>query len=389
MLEEIKRESEARAEANRDDADESDDADEDSESEEDDETEQDPIDALIAELIPASELGNIPPPVPLIEGILDRNSLARVIGTSGHGKTFVMLDLAAHVASGRPWLGRECKQGLVVYMVAEGVSGIQDRVAAWEAHHGVELGRQALFLPRAVQVMSQLDWLIWVAAMERLKPAMIVMDTQARITVGADENAVKDMGVLVERADLLKDKTGACVVLVHHKGRQGDHGRGSTVVPAALDAEVSVTRQGKTRITILSEKQKDREDFEPISLELVKVGGSAVLVQPGTEHPFESNEINENSSARDRVAALLYRTFHEGNGATQAQVYAVVKERDRGTRGKPMAKSSFYKAWAELEGDGALVLIETEAGKRWELTEAEAARLGLRRPGDGSWEATL
>lgn len=378
-LEEIKRESEARAEAHRDDAEEAEEAEEDADQEADEETDPDPIDALIAELIPASELGNIPPPVPLVEGILDRNSLTRVIGTSGHGKTFVMLDLAAHVALGRPWLGRECAQGLVVYMVAEGVAGIGLRVAAWESHHGVALGDRALFLPRPVQVMSQLDWLVWVAAMERLKPAMIIMDTQSRITVGADENAVKDMGVLVERADLLKDKTGACVVLVHHKGRQGDHGRGSTVVPAALDTEISVTRQGTSRITVLSEKQKDREDFAPISLELTKVGDSAVLVQPGTAQPFESNEINENSSARDRIAALVYRTFHDGLGATKSEIKTVVLSNDRGPRGKPMGKQAFYNAWSQLEGDGALVVIDTDAGKRWVLSEAEASRLGLRR----------
>jgi len=317
--------------------------------------------------------------VPLIDGILDRNSLARVFGTSGHGKTFVMLDLAAHVALGRPWLGRECAQGLVVYMAAEGVAGIRARVRAWESHHGVELGDQALFLPRAVQTMNQLDWLVWVAAMERLKPAMIIMDTQARVTVGANENDQKDMGVVVDRADLLKDKTGACVLFVHHKGRQGDHGRGSTVVSGALDAELSVTKQGSGRITILSEKQKDREDFNPISLEMRKVGESAVLVQPGTDTPFEEAGITENSPTRDRVASLMYRTFHTGLGATKSEVWGVVKERDRGPKGKPMSRSSFHTAWSQLEGDGVLIINETEAGKRWELAESEAARLGLRR----------
>jgi hypothetical protein len=355
------------------------DEEDDQESEEDPE-DQDPVDKLISELIPASGLDAIPRPAPLIDGILDRNSLVRVIGTSGHGKTFVMIDLAAHVALGKPWLGRECAQGRVVYLVAEGVSGMRARVRAWETHHGVELGDRVLFLPRAVQIMSRTDWDIWVVALKKLKPSLVVLDTQARITVGANENDFKDMSVVVDRAELLREQTAACVALVHHKGRQGDHGRGSTVVPAALDTEISVTRQGKDRITILSEKQKDREDFSPISLNLVPFEESAVLVQPGTERPFEdSNEISEKSPTRDRIAALMYRTFHLGNGATKAEVWMVVKERDRGPRGKPMSRSSFATAWSQLEGDGVLIVNETEAGKRWELSEAEASRLGLRR----------
>jgi hypothetical protein len=344
----------------------------------------DPVDALLAELIPASELDNIPPPVPLVDGILDRNSLVRVIGTSGHGKSFFMIDIAGHVSLGTAWQGRDCTQGNAVYMVAEGVGGIRARVRSWEAHHGVKLEHRVMFLPRAVQVMNQTEWMVWVAAMARIRPALIVIDTQARITVGANENEAKDMGVLVARAELLRAETGACVVLVHHKGRQGDHGRGSTVVPAALDAEISVTKQGKRRITVLSEKQKDREDFSPISLDLVTVGESAVLIAAGTDQPFEETGVNENSSIRDRVAKWIHVTFSKGFGATKPEVWNVVHERDRGPNGKPMAKSKFYEAWAKLEAEGVLIVEDTEAGKRWMLDLVEAVRLGLDTTGNGS-----
>lgn len=351
--------------------------------------ELDPIGELLAELIPACELDSIPAPVPLVDGILDRNSLVRVIGTSGHGKSFFMIDLSAHVALGAAWNGHECAQGVVVYMVAEGVAGIRARVRAWEQHHGAELGHSVLFLPRAVQVMNQTDWLVWVAAMARLRPALIVLDTQARVTVGANENEAKDMGVVVDRADLLRNETGACVSLIHHKGRQGEHGRGSTAVPAALDAEISVTKQGKSRITVLSEKQKDREDFSPISLELTSVGESAVLVGVGTDKPFEQTEVDENSTLRDRVAKWLHLTFRHGNGATKAEVWGAVRERDRGPNGKPMSRSKFYEAWSKLEGEEVIISEETDAGKRWSLDLAEAVRLGMEPAAGGSSDGEL
>lgn len=345
----------------------------------------DPVDALIAELIPASDLDSIPPPVPLVDGVIDYNSLARVIGTSGHGKTFVSLDLAAHIALGKPWQGRECQQGRVVYLVAEGVSGIKSRVRAWESRHGAVIGDQILFLPRAVQVMQQLDWMVLVAALARLKPALIVLDTQARMTVGAKENESTDMGVMVDRSELLRAQTGACILWIHHKGRTGDHGRGSTVVPAAMDVEFSVTRQGKNRITILSEKQKDREDFEPISLDLVPFAESAVLIAAGSDQPqFDEPVIDENSPNRDRVAKWLFQTFNAGVGATKAEVWAVIRERDRGTKGKPMGRTSFYEAWDKLEASDSIVWHDTEVGKRCMLSIAEASRIGLLRPGNRS-----
>lgn len=347
--------------------------------------ETDPVDALLAELIPASRLDEIPPPVPLVDGLLDCNSLARVIGKSGHGKSFFMIDVAGHVALGRPWHGRTCVQGDVVYMVAEGAAGINKRVRAWERHHKVELGERVKFLPRPVQV-KDLEWLTWIAAMAKLKPSLIIIDTQARVTAGANENGPEDMGQLVQRADLLRQKTGACVVLVHHKGHQGDHGRGHSMVIAAMDAEIEVAKEGRNKVAVMSSKQKDQEDFDPIRLELVKVSlgaavkGSAVLVASGTPGPGPFAEqdplVDEMSPARDRLVKWIYEIFRDGRGGTKSEILAVVKERDRGPTGKPMARSQFNREWGILEKAKILV---PQGGSRVKVTIDEARRLGLEK----------
>lgn len=347
------------------------------------EDDTDPVDALIAELIPASDLDKIPPPVPLVDGLLDRNTLSRVIGKSGHGKSFFMIDISGHVALGKPWHGRTCSQGDVVYMVAEGASGIRKRVRAWERHHGVDLGDRVKFLPRPVQVKDH-EWLVWIAAMAKLRPSMIIIDTQARVTAGANENGPEDMGLLVQRAELLRQQTNACVVLVHHKGHNGDHGRGHSSVLGALDAEIEVEKTAPGKISISSSKQKDQEDFEPIRLELAKVQvdvgakGSAVLVAPGAEgaEPFTEAEptIDEQSSTRDRLVKWIYLGFNHGSGGTKAEIWAYARERDRGPKGKPMSKSQFYEVWGRLEADE--VLAEGD-GKRFVVAMTEVRRLGL------------
>jgi hypothetical protein len=346
-------------------------------------TDIDQVDALIAELIPASDLDKIPPPVPLVEGLLDRNSLARVIGKPGHGKSFFMIDISGHVALGKPWHGRACSQGDVVYMVAEGASGMHKRIRAWELHNKAQLGARVKFLPRPVQVKDH-EWLVWVAAMAKLRPSMIIIDTQARVTAGANENGSEDMGLLVQRAELLRQQTGACVVLVHHKGHQGDHGRGHSMVIGALDAEIEVTKEGRNKIAVMSSKQKDQEDFDPIRLELAKVRidigtkGSAVLVAPGEEgaDPFVEAEpvVDEQSPARDRLVKWIYQGFNHGRGGTKGEIRAYVSERDRGAKGKPMSRASFFEAWGRLEKDQVLV---PEAKSRFKVSTTEARRLGL------------
>ena|SRR5438094_10643868 len=53
-------------------------------------------------------------------------------GDSGCGKSFLVLDLAFHVATGRPWLARDVSQDAVIYVCAEGQAGIKQRVQGVE-----------------------------------------------------------------------------------------------------------------------------------------------------------------------------------------------------------------------------------------------------------------
>ena len=52
-------------------------------------------------------------------------------GASGCGKTFLALDLAAHVALGWNWRERKLKQGTVIYIAAEGGLGIEERLTGF------------------------------------------------------------------------------------------------------------------------------------------------------------------------------------------------------------------------------------------------------------------
>ena len=65
----------------------------------------------------------------MVKGWLGRNCLSMLYGPSNAGKTFVALDLAMHVASGKPWRGYRVNGGSVLYIAAEGGAGVRNRLA--------------------------------------------------------------------------------------------------------------------------------------------------------------------------------------------------------------------------------------------------------------------
>lgn len=292
---------------------------------------------LEALMLDSRALAHLPRLKPLVDGWLMRNTLARVNGPSGHGKSFVMIDLAGSVATGVDWHGHAVSQGDVWYMVAEGAEGVEPRVRAWEKLHGRDM-TGVRFLPLPVQIGGpQWDALEFLAARDR--PAMIIGDTQARLTVGIDENSATEMGVMVDALDRLRVASGACVLLVHHKGVAGDHGRGSSAVRGALQTELSVTKNGSV-VTIHVDKQKDHEQLPDMDLVLrdQEGTGSVALVR-------EVNGVMQDALDKSITGTLLEvarDTFATGMGGTKGEIMAVLNERRR------VSKASRNRAWNEL-----------------------------------------
>lgn len=140
--------------------------------------------------------------------------------------------------------------------------------------------RNVLLLPEALQVKSR-DWDVLCEMAKRRRPQLIVLDTQARVTVGLEENSAMDMGHLVNQMEQLRQVSGSCVVAVHHLGHNGREGRGSTAVVGAVTSEILVEREeqgeeeqedrGPRIIRVECVKQKNAEDGETRSFEMRQV----------------------------------------------------------------------------------------------------------------------
>lgn len=225
---------------------------------------EDRVSAFLKRFYDSDRLDQIPDLDPLVDDVLSLNSVARAFGESGSGKSFVAVDLSGCVGTGMKWHGRQVTQGNVAYVVAEGEQGLRKRVRLWEQHFGRKM-ENVYVLPEPLQIRPDTqDWQDFADTMVSIRPKLIIFDTQARVTVGVDENNNTDFVPVIDALELLRKATGACVLLIHHVGA-GDprRARGNTGTRGALQTELLISRDKKTDIlSVESLKQKDDEESE-------------------------------------------------------------------------------------------------------------------------------
>jgi RecA/RadA recombinase len=213
-------------------------------------------------VISADEFTGRPPPEWLIKGILPKAELVVLFGESGAGKSFVALDMAGALDRGVGWRGHRVKQSRVVYIAAEGAGGFRNRMAAYCLHNKIspkDLGVGVIHAaPNLLQKDDALDVCKAITAWGGAD--VVIVDTFAQTTPGANENAAEDMGKALAHCKGIHRHTGAVVMLVHHAGKDAARGaRGWSGLKAAADAEIEITRGVGGRM-LRTSKQKDGED---------------------------------------------------------------------------------------------------------------------------------
>jgi len=204
----------------------------------------------------------------LVKGWLDRGCLSILYGPSNAGKTFVALDIAMHIAASKPWRGLRVNGGPVLYIAAEGGAGIRNRLAAIKRNRPDMASAPFTLLPIGLDLHGQGDALAVCEIMPDEAPALVVVDTLARSMGGGDENTAKDAAMFVRNCDLIREATGAHVMVIHHTGKDTERGaRGSSAFRGAVDDEIEVTVDGE----ILNRKVRDRAKPDPLHFMLRSV----------------------------------------------------------------------------------------------------------------------
>lgn len=254
----------------------------------------------------------------IVKGVLPKAQLAALYGASGSGKTFFALDLAMSIARGLDWRGHRVKQTNVAYVVAEGADGFLLRAGAYAQHHGIEdidavPMRAITSAPNLRDTKDVRELIRGIKAFGGV--GLVVVDTLAQTTPGANENASEDMSPAIANCQAIHAATGAMVLLVHHSGKDAARGmRGWSGMRGALDAEIEVARGLTGRVATLT-KAKDGADGAEwgFELEVVQMGVDEDL-DPVTSCVVVEREVNKAKTVGRKL------------GAVEALVNAVIQE---------------------------------------------------------------
>jgi len=205
----------------------------------------------------------------LIKGYLPTQSLGMVYGQSGAFKSFHVLSWACSIALGAEWNGAKVKQSPVLYIAGEGGVGVPRRIKAWcnKYNSGCSINdfwtiEHPVSFGELIQVEQLIRTILFKQQAKDVKFGLIVIDTLARCFSG-DENRSDDMNRFVAACDRIKAATGATVLVVHHSGKNTDKGaRGSSVMRAACDFEYSVTRAEVSKLGLILECTKAKDESE-------------------------------------------------------------------------------------------------------------------------------
>ena len=196
------------------------------------------------------DLEKLPPPSWLVDDIIPETGIGVIYGESGSYKSFLTIDLLAHIGNGRAWFGKDTKKKPVIYIALEGNAGIPKRIKAWKIHNRTNSNINNL--NRDINInfrdKSNIDYLIEKIKDAGLDGGVICIDTLAQAGGDMDENSSKDMGYMIKTFQYIQQELGGVVLIVHHIGKAKDKGmRGHSSLYASLDFALECIAHDKNK----------------------------------------------------------------------------------------------------------------------------------------------
>lgn len=206
------------------------------------------------------ENGTAPPYAIYLTGL---NAL---YGQPGSGKTFVAIDASKRIALAYP-------DRAVIISAGEGTAGLRGRSDAWDKHFGAKTDNLYLW-DEAVPLLNPEAVEEFIAYVEQLNPAFIVIDTLARAMAGENENDTSIMSKFISATEDLMHRLRCGVLLIHHTGRAG-YIRGSSVLDGACDSMLKL-KSDDNIITVYNSlehggKNKHNPEINAIRLQILPV----------------------------------------------------------------------------------------------------------------------
>ena len=215
-----------------------------------------------------AEMDEEPDPTWIVKDLISERSTVMMFGASGSYKSFLALDIALAVATGKDTFGSPTKEGLVFYGALEGKAHLKKARRAWRALKGIDHKIDNFFVGRAPMIgvdgeMQEFGDEIKKRCKGKM-PSIIIIDTLSKSMAGMNENDASDAGKFIQFCDSLVEHFGCTVIAIHHNGKEENRGaRGSSAFLAGFDTVLEVKAWKATKaVAVFVRKHKDAEERE-------------------------------------------------------------------------------------------------------------------------------
>jgi hypothetical protein len=234
----------------------------------------------------------------LVETLWSNQAVGIVGGEPKCGKSFLALELAVAVASGRPALRRFPVRDpgpVLLYAAEDAAPVVRERLAGIAAAANVAFDTLAVDVITAPRV--RLDDSADVARLRetvaRVQPRLLVLDPFVRLHQ-RDENAVAEVAPLLATLRALQRRFASAVLLVHHTRklpgavRAGQTLRGSSELHAWGDSNLYLRRQGPRLVLSIEHRAAPAPPDLVLELRADDPGPALHVVAPNPADPAPS-----------------------------------------------------------------------------------------------------
>ncbi len=234
-----------------------------------------------SEPFPVRHVAAVPPRPPdavwLIEDLWADQGVGLVSSQAKVGKTWLVVEMALAVASGRAALGHfptRAPGPVLFYGAEEDPPALRTRFQGVAEVRGIDLAQVPLFLLDVPELRldraTHLARLRATLASQDPKPRMLVLDPFVRM-VAIDENSSAEVSAVLGSLRAIQRDFGLAVVVVHHMRKAsasylGHQVRGSGDFAAWYDSALYLTR--KNGGVVLTASHRGAPDPDPVRLQL-------------------------------------------------------------------------------------------------------------------------
>lgn len=193
----------------------------------------------------------------LIHRLIPEKGRIQLVGPAKAGKSFLALQIALAVAHGQPFIGRETKQGRVLYLQfdtpdhlwKERLDDLEVNGIALPEHTDIHLIKPGS-IKRVFDIVSRDNEIQMIQLVERVRPKLVIIDVLAKLH-HLDGNTERDMKRIFDPLNQIF--ADVALILLHHTTKSAERpsedgestgyvprpstaGRGSSYVAGEVDA---------------------------------------------------------------------------------------------------------------------------------------------------------